>query len=671
MADIETEHKELKLVSTGPVCDEKQYGVYVDILDQKIQDTDVFNIGIIAPYGAGKSSLIKTYKETKLSPRQCKRVTTISLANFNSNSDKLVKDKEGRGKNVAIENTVGEVSSENDLESKIEKSILEQIIFKESKVKLPNSRLKRIDNRHCWMSLLIALMLTATIALTCCGILECMQKLPFSNGDNFYYYFGFAVGCILVFLFILLYNNKLNKISVKDIEVDMGENTTYSVLNTFIDEILYYFRATKTNIVIIEDLDRFDNTQIFSKLRELNFLINNSRIVKQKVTFVYAVKDTLFKTEKDRAKFFDYILSLVPVLSFTNAREILDGEMNKCCSKDMLLPQTYIYEVSHFIEEMRILKNVINDYVTYYNILKVDKYNNEDKNTKLFSLALYKNLRPADFAELQFDKGELAFLFETKKTKLDEKIKEIKDRIKELEKQLALANELKLNSFSIFKSFIKGMIIDHNQSRNYNTSYIDISNVRSFREVGKGLSAHIYNYNEVYCTVEYLEKQLGDTLVNFEEKINQKVTLDVNKINMELSESRNKIRLLLNYSMQELIKEDEFFVQDELLSYFLSNGYIAEDYKEYVAHSDQDLLSERDKAFVRTVLSKRTTEYGYKLDNSLNVIREISTERFLDKYVLNFDLVQSLLSYNDHKQEMLDKKENLIKFLSSRDSLAM
>ncbi len=79
-----TEEKNLRLVSTAPVCDKDKYGDYADILYQQVLAPDVYNIGIIAPYGAGKSSLIKTYKETKYKKRKRKKVTTISLANFNS-----------------------------------------------------------------------------------------------------------------------------------------------------------------------------------------------------------------------------------------------------------------------------------------------------------------------------------------------------------------------------------------------------------------------------------------------------------------------------------------------------------------------------------------------------------------------------------------------------------
>ena len=74
------ENSKIKLESNSPVNNIGSYGNYVEVLHEKVQDNDVKNIGIIAPYGAGKSSLLKTY-ESKY-PKEKK--ITISLANFNS-----------------------------------------------------------------------------------------------------------------------------------------------------------------------------------------------------------------------------------------------------------------------------------------------------------------------------------------------------------------------------------------------------------------------------------------------------------------------------------------------------------------------------------------------------------------------------------------------------------
>ena len=74
-------------------------------------------------------------------------------------------------------------------------------------------------------------------------------------------------------------------------------------------------------------MDRYDNVDIFIKLKELNFLLNSYLETNKKnrvVKFVYLIKDGLFQT-KDRTKFFDFILPIVPVVdSNTSEGHLLD-----------------------------------------------------------------------------------------------------------------------------------------------------------------------------------------------------------------------------------------------------------------------------------------------------------------------------------------------------------
>lgn len=71
----------------------------------------------------------------------------------------------------------------------------------------------------------------------------------------------------------------------------------------------YIFWSLKYNVVIFEDLDRFNNIGIFERLRELNELINNSEQIDRRVVFIYAIKDDIFgdadteKLTRDRTKF--------------------------------------------------------------------------------------------------------------------------------------------------------------------------------------------------------------------------------------------------------------------------------------------------------------------------------------------------------------------------------
>src|SRR5690606_9992320 len=121
----------------------------------------------------------------------------------------------------------------------------------------------------------------------------------------------------------------INTLKIQNTEIGIGENLNKSILNRHIDEILYFFSIRPYNVVIIEDLDRFQETEIFTKLREVNLLLNNSEKTKRKeIVFVYAVRDDMF-TDRERTKFFDFIIPVIPVINSSNSSEILLKKKNQ------------------------------------------------------------------------------------------------------------------------------------------------------------------------------------------------------------------------------------------------------------------------------------------------------------------------------------------------------
>ncbi len=87
------------------------------------------------------------------------------------------------------------------------------------------------------------------------------------------------------------------KVSLDKVDILKGAVTAKasapSLLNVYIDEIVYFFDTTKYDVVIFEDLDRLNNNRIFIKLREINQIINNCLADRQPLKFIYAVRDEL------------------------------------------------------------------------------------------------------------------------------------------------------------------------------------------------------------------------------------------------------------------------------------------------------------------------------------------------------------------------------------------
>lgn len=357
-----------------------EYNLEAEILDCQISDPNVKNIAVTAVYGAGKSSAIQTY-----------------LENFR-------KDKKDSYVKVELAGFQGKEYNENE----VERGILQQLLYSVKGSKLPNSKIERTDKTP--LRALLYTLSTIIIIVSCLLLsLNGIGKIALPNHAQIILYVLAFVSFGLM-LWAAIHFNRISRIKYKDLEADFNKKTSEytpsNLINKFLDEVLYFFECTKVDLVIVEDLDRIEEKgfQILVKLRELNTLINNCHKIKRKVTFIYAVRDDIFNNSEEHAKFFDYILSVTPVINpLTVADKLAEKINNENIASCLLLSERLISNVSIYIPDMRVLNNTFNDYLLYY--IKLHDAGNQSphkfENDKLFTLCLYKNLYPSDYAELQ------------------------------------------------------------------------------------------------------------------------------------------------------------------------------------------------------------------------------------------------------------------------------
>ncbi|MFP1592838.1 pcar domain protein [Escherichia coli] len=229
---------------------------------------DIRNIAVTGPYGAGKSSVLLTWERAEDNDF---RVMTVSLADFEMQraypGDSL--SVEGKPDYDDNEKKAGKAE-----EKTIEYSILQQLLYKEKKSVLPYSRLERIsDVSACQIAMMTASLYSYWLQ-TATGLLffpglhpgkallspelsQFLLELPVLA--------RFGSAGIFIALFFAL--KKLHRtgvfdrrVSIDKVDILKGAITTRpaapSLLNVYIDEIVYFFEQTQYNVVIFEDLDR-------------------------------------------------------------------------------------------------------------------------------------------------------------------------------------------------------------------------------------------------------------------------------------------------------------------------------------------------------------------------------------------------------------------------------
>ena len=272
---------------------------YMAALDWALSKPNVHNIAISGPYGSGKSSVIESY----LKERSGLKALRISLAAFN-----LEEMIDGDG---------GEID-----EDQLEIGILKQIFYSVDSDRIPQSRYRKLQPETSWRIPLMGLLVLIVLCGVICFIapdktytfITNVNALPWWETVIVYIgLFGVVWYMLTKFVGWFRKNGNIKELQIFDKATLTNEKDgEESIFNKNMDEIVYFFETTKTEIVIIEDLDRFKSTNIFVSLRELNNILNHYEKIEGRVKFVYAIKDDMFEQQGERTKFFDFIIPIVP-----------------------------------------------------------------------------------------------------------------------------------------------------------------------------------------------------------------------------------------------------------------------------------------------------------------------------------------------------------------------
>lgn len=387
-----------------------------------LANDQVRNIAITGEYGAGKSSVIRTFVDRH--PEF--NFAFISLAAFGKERDQA---GDSRGPPVPAahdqptprvpEKQTAVPANDVDLSTRIEEAIVQQLLYAVPSKQLPKTRLKRIVQASLsalWgYTAFFVLMMVSTLRLYAPVAEKPLVIIPeWLRGwllllPDWMAVAALGVGGVYLMFFGL---RLLSSFSIDGLTIKGGKlETTHhgSVLHKNVDEIIYCFERSNINVVVIEDLDRFGIQDVFTRLREINFIIKQSPQIRRRVYFVYALRDELFAVG-EKTKFFDLIIPIIPVVNSENSREkmieLLGLRKLNGVSLDTGLDPHLLETVSYFIDDMRLIKNIVNEFDVFSSILRAGSGLKLDPN-KLFAIIAIRNLHPNEYAELVKRRGPI------------------------------------------------------------------------------------------------------------------------------------------------------------------------------------------------------------------------------------------------------------------------
>lgn len=621
--------------------DNMDLDVYEEAIDYVFNNPDVKNVAISGAYSAGKSSVLASYKKR----HNDLRFLHISLAHFKS----------------------PDLEDETEVkESVLEGKILNQLIHQIPSDKIPQTHF-RVKKRISPVSIIIKTLETIALltAIIYFMFFDSWKSYVSVLPDNWlksilelsaHPYALMVDGIIIITLSsFLIYGlikiqknkNVFRKLNLQGNEIEIFEESDDSYFDKYLNEVLYLFENVDADVIVFEDMDRFNANKIFERLREVNTLANIQlqKESKKILRFFYLLRDDIF-ISKDRTKFFDYIVPVVPVVDSSNSYDQFISHFKKGGLFEKF-NESFLQGLSLYIDDMRLLKNIYNEFVIYYNRLNITEL---DCN-KMLAIIAYKNLFPRDFADLQLNQGFIYTIFANKDSFVAEEIEKLDKQISEKSNEIDMAKNEHLST-------IKELDAAYEDKRPVRYGYRqDLSD------------ADKANYAK---RKQAIENRLNSSIPKLE---NEKVVLEQKRISMQNRQlceiitrdnidsifsitSTNEVGTVTHFNE---IKSSEYF---DLLKYLIRNGYIDETYADYMTYFYENSLSRIDKTFLRSITDKKAKEYTYKLKNPKLVVSRLRLVDFDQEETLNFDLFTYLLQTSH-----IDYVERLIEQLKSTKNL--
>lgn len=681
---MEMEEQKNVFNSLGPVNLEKNEQVYTEALNYAISNDEIKNIAITGTYASGKSSVWETFKKYK--KFDGKDVLTVSLGNYENTNVEINENSENKVK---------------EIDNRVERQIINQILSQINASDIPLSKYSFKENKsedeiNHQVSMTFLFLISLVLLYFSQSILNVLNVQD--NPSNIFFLLLISVVVFVSpvgeFLHYIFKNHKFKflKIKIKEAEADLNYQNCddETIFDRSIKEIVYLLASSRAKILVFEDLDRFNNVEIFVKLKELNFLVNaylkttnQNRVVK----FVYLIKDGLFSS-KDRTKFFDFILPIVPILdsktSVNKFLELINLAQNNQKSQDEErdLKFSTILSISSYVDDMRLLKNIVNEYIVYSSIVPIDIL--ELDTNKLFALITLKNIFPNEFELLQEHKGEIIQLFDELENYRGILVKKYEE---EYHNFLNEYNDFEQETFSNVAKLIPYEVEINSLKKTYDWVVFLrdwYKNKNLLRSITCESKEEIYTYEKFIDKFIYAnEENKKDIKLQISRMERYKGTVERRRKQIEIDKQQARVcsyKVLLNMmdeaevnqlfnKTNNKIRKDNYF---QLIKYLVLSGLLDDTYWYYKSSPVIQKFASfklNDLKFMIGLFENRSLDVSLKVESPEKIIKQLSIYDFSRKNILNYYIFNQCLknNYEEHLTSItnsVQRNENYLNLIN-------
>lgn len=685
-----TEDQTTPLLPLTPQYDPRKHSVYFDAIDTALNSPDrpVLNVALTGSYGVGKSSILE-----EVARRHERKVIAISLSTL--------------GFPEEADSQSEETAKKTTKTNSIQQEIVKQLLYSQDPVKMPGSRYRRMTRFRFWRELVLAALFAVpvTLAFLLTGWTASLAELiPLPTEWSLLIHgVVFAGAALLIVGFRAKFHNRIqvDKITAGSTTISLSAGSS-TYFDEYLDEIVYFFEVSKRDIVIFEDIDRFDDAHIFETLRSLNSILNGAQQLRgRRIRFIYAIKDSIFdelgsraaKEELDsterplsseghkdaaeaevaranRTKFFDLVIPVVPFITHRSARDLIVETMKDV---DQTISTDLIDLAARHVADMRLIKNVRNEFAIFKQQI-IDLGDLELDHNKLFAMMLYKSTHLSDFELIKLGKSNLDKLYRDGRGLVTANVKGLNTQI-----HRARALQSRSRIIAEYSEVLGGKLLKHIKSALWD---LQAKNIRSYALNQESVTEDALRTGEFWIellksdetlTVLYTDvhgnRRTHDfTRVEIAEALGEPISSkewvdnDLARLDEEISQATSNREFLRHADMGDLMARSEFTLkrEEENLSFaqlaelhlksglaveLVSAGYIERNFTLYTSTFYGERISAAATNFILKNIDPNKTDIFFELsgDEVDAIIREKGQAVLRERSAYNLNVLDRLL----------------------------
>ncbi|CAN01153.1 conserved hypothetical protein [Clavibacter michiganensis subsp. michiganensis NCPPB 382] len=664
---------------------EGEHAQYAAAIAGNLKKDDVLNIALSGNYGVGKSSILRRVGDDHEG-----RVVELSLSTLSPiDASKVDESVPAQARTPT---------------NRIQQEIVKQLLYRAEPKSARASRFRRIERFSWGREIALALMggVIVSLASMILGWAATIDRTlrPLLELSLWVYPFValFGAGAIVAVRALLHGRIHIRHFSAGPAAVTLDEKSV-SYFDQYLDEIVYFFETSKRDIVIFEDIDRFNDSYIFETLRSLNALLNASPQIKKPIRFIYAIKDSIFDrasleheqrkidvalveiidpaqaeiVRANRTKFFDLVIPVVPFITHRSARnlttQILRG-IEHDVSPDL------IDLAGRFVPDMRLLKNVRNEFIVFRDrIFAGDGKQLELSETRLFAMMLYKSTHLSDFEVIRLGKSKLDKLYEISRTLVSENIRRVERELRSARVEISRHAASKQRASRLGKLLISRIDIMV-RAGSFQKSYgeyllegravepVQFESLEFWRKLASNESSPTAGWHNPQYGRQKVELSRSDisALVGDSLDVDGWREADEEAESEQVRDLQEQLALLRTSDMNDLINRPDFLVQYEGVSQSLSSvaerlltkglaynliraGYIDRNFTLYTSTFHGDRVSPAATNFIIHHIERGLMDEQFVLtaEDAEAVIRERGARSLADPALFNIAILDYLL----------------------------